>query len=209
MQLTSVQIQALDRKYKLNLINSISGVKPANVIGTISESGNENVAIFSSVVHIGSNPPQLGFIMRPQDDVPRDTFTNIKTVGFYTINHVVESMIEKAHYTSAKLPLGQSEFERMKIESEFIDGFKAPFVKDSCTKLGMKYVESLPMSNGCTFVIGEVVMLIAEDESVNDLGQLDLEHTKTAGVSGLNTYYKLSKIGSFPYVRNNEIPDFE
>ncbi len=209
MQLNSIQIQALDRKYKLNLINSISGIKPANLIGTISESGNENVAIFSSVVHIGSNPPQLGFIIRPQDDLPRDTFSNIKAIGFYTINHVVESAIEKAHYTSAKLPLGESEFERMKIESEFIDGFTAPFVKDSYTKLGMKYVESLPMSNGCTFVIGEVVLLIVEDESVNNLGQLDLEHAKTAGVSGLNTYYKLSKIGNFPYVRNNEIPDFE
>ena len=103
MQLEKDKLAELERHYKLNLINSISGIKPANLVGTVSKNGQENVAIFSSVVHIGSNPPQLGIIFRPQEEIPRDTYRNIMETGFYTVNHVTTSIIEKAHYTSAKL----------------------------------------------------------------------------------------------------------
>ena len=47
--------------YRINLINSCSGYKSANLIGTKSVDGITNVAIFSSVTHIGSNPALLGF----------------------------------------------------------------------------------------------------------------------------------------------------
>lgn len=208
MQLHKTQIQNLERKYKLNLINSISGIKPANLIGTISSDGKENVAIFSSVVHIGSNPPQLGFILRPQEEVPRDTYANIQHNVYYTINHITESFVEKAHYTSAKLPLGESEFVRMNLASEYIGDFSAPFVRESVIKLGLKHVESLPMTNGCTFVIGEVILIVAPEEAINDLGQLDLDIANGVGVSGLNTYYNLKKVATFPYVRTDEIPKF-
>ena len=58
-------IQDMDRVKRLNLINSITGISPANLIGTISNDSIENLSIFSSVIHIGSNPPLIGFILRP------------------------------------------------------------------------------------------------------------------------------------------------
>ncbi|SFB28080.1 flavin reductase family protein [Algoriphagus aquimarinus] len=209
MHLQKDEIEKLERTYKLNLINSLSGVKPANLIGTKSKDGKDNVAIFSSVVHLGSSPAQLAFIMRPQSEIPRDTYPNILETEFYTINHVSESFIEKAHYTSAKLKKGESEFDRMKLEKEFIAGFHAPFVKDSPVKIGMKHLESIPLPNGCLFVIGSVEMLVLPDEAINNLGQLDLQHSSGIGISGLNTYYGLTRLASFPYVREEEIPDFE
>lgn len=209
MQLKKEAIEQLERTYRLNLINSISGIKPANLVGTRSINGENNVAIFSSVVHLGSNPAQLGLVMRPQGDTPRDTYLNIKETGVYTINHVAKSFVKKAHYTSAQLPLGTSEFERMQLESEFIHDFYAPFVKESPVKIGMKYLESIPLPNGCSFLIGTVELLILPDHSINDIGQLDLEISNGVGISGLNTYYGLEKIDHFPYVRTDEIPDFE
>lgn len=209
MQLLKEEIERLERKFKLNLINSISGVKPANLIGTKSKDGKDNVAIFSSVVHLGSSPAQLAFIMRPQTEIPRDTYPNILETGFYTINHVSESFIKKAHYTSAKLERGESEFDRMKLEKEYIADFHAPFVKESAVKIGMKHMDSIPLPNGCLFVIGSVEMLIIPDQTINDLGQLDLECYSGVGISGLNTYYGLNKLDSFPYVSEDEIPDFE
>jgi len=209
MQLDKEGISELDRKYRLNLINSISGIKPANLIGSRSEKKEDNVAIFSSVFHLGSNPAQLGFIMRPLSEPPRDTYRNIQETGYYTINHVSESFIKKAHYTSAKLDRGESEFDLINIEKEFIKDFNAPFVKDSSVKMGMKHEESVPLSNGCTLVIGSVDVLVIPDDAINELGQLDLEKYNAVGISGLNTYYGLNKLESFPYVRNSEIPDFE
>ena len=53
------KLDSLHKIFKINLINSCSGYKPANLIATVSKKGVENVAIFSSVVHVGSNPPIL------------------------------------------------------------------------------------------------------------------------------------------------------
>lgn len=209
MLLNKEQIENFDRKYKLNLINSISGIKPANLIGTQSKEGKNNVAIFSSVVHLGSSPAQLGLIMRPQGNNPRDTYANIMDTKFYTINHVSTSFIKKAHYTSAKLERGVSEFEKMNIEKEFINNFYAPFVKESPVKIGMKHLQNIPLPNGCIFMIGEVEMISLPETSINELGQLNLESYDCAGISGLNTYYSLHKLATFPYVRVEEIPDFE
>ena len=113
MQFNKQDIDKLDRVYRLNLINSISGIKPANLIGTRSIDKIDNLAIFSSVVHLGSNPAQFGLILRPQSKNPRDTFANIHETKYYTINHVSESFIKKAHYTSAKLNRQQSEFDKV------------------------------------------------------------------------------------------------
>ncbi|MFT7052290.1 MAG: hypothetical protein ACJAZK_002917, partial [Psychroserpens sp.] len=55
--ITNKDIDNLDYIYRINLINSCSGYKSANLLGTKSNEGIENVAVFSSVTHIGSNPP--------------------------------------------------------------------------------------------------------------------------------------------------------
>jgi flavin reductase (DIM6/NTAB) family NADH-FMN oxidoreductase RutF len=209
MQLEKKEIDQLERVYRLNLINAITGVKPANLIATRSKSGNDNVAIFSSVVHLGSKPAQIGFIVRPAGQNPRNTLQNIEETGFYTMNHISQSFIKQAHYTSANLEANESEFDRMKINKEFLGDFHAPFVKDSTVKIGMKHLENILLPNRSTLVIGEVVLLQIPDHSVNELGQLDLEKNDCVGISGLGAYYKLNKIDSLPHVKPDEIPSFE
>ncbi|MDX1446709.1 flavin reductase family protein [Lishizhenia sp.] len=209
MELTQYELTQLDRKYRLNLINSISGIKPANLIATKSKDGKENVAIFSSVVHLGSNPAQLGFVLRPQGNEPRDTYANILETGVYTINHIPEVLHKNAHYTSAKLARGVSEFERMNIAPVYLKNFHAPFVKESPVKLAMKHLHSIPLPNECSFIIGEIVYIDLPEEAVNELGQIDLAYNNTVGIGGLNTYYKLEKIETYPYVRTHELPEKE
>ncbi|MFT5678880.1 MAG: flavin reductase (DIM6/NTAB) family NADH-FMN oxidoreductase RutF, partial [Patiriisocius sp.] len=119
MKLTRKDIDALDSVSRLKIINAVTGIKPANLIGTMSEDGLTNVAIFSSVVHLGSNPPLLGFVMRPQGEVPRNTYQNIIKTGVYTINHIHPEFVERAHYTSAKFDANLSEFNRCKLTKEF------------------------------------------------------------------------------------------
>lgn len=210
MHLTKKDLQETDRVKKLNIINSITGIKPANLIGTVSKDKTSNVAIFSSIVHLGSNPGLIGFIVRPTGEVPRNTYENILENGHYTINHVSESFVKNAHYTSAKFDTEVSEFDACGLTEEYLFDFKAPFVKESGIKLGMKYVESIPIErNGTILVIGEVEHVIIPDEALNELGYIDLAEAEVTGISGLNSYYKLKKIGSFPYARVSEVPDFK
>ena len=110
MHLNEEEIENLEKIYRINLINSCTGYKAANLIGTVSENNN-NLAIFSSLVHLGSNPPLLGFFLRPTEIVPRHTYLNIKENQYYTINSVEKEFADKAHHTSAKYDKSISEFE--------------------------------------------------------------------------------------------------
>ena len=47
----------LQKFYRINLINSCTGYKSANLIGSISKDGVENVAVFSSITHLGCKAP--------------------------------------------------------------------------------------------------------------------------------------------------------
>jgi flavin reductase (DIM6/NTAB) family NADH-FMN oxidoreductase RutF len=101
LHLKTDDLTAMARVYRANLINSISGYKPAMLIGTKNADGMLNLAIFSSIVHLGADPALIGFIQRPVG-VSGDTFRNIMETKQYTINHVHKEIVEKSHYTSAK-----------------------------------------------------------------------------------------------------------
>lgn len=202
MILNSSQINRLDSKERLKLINGIAGIKPANIIGTINEDGITNAAIFSSVVHIGSNPPLVGFILRPQKGVSRHSYSNIIQKGVFTINQVHASYVKNAHCTSGKFDAQTSEFDTCQLTPEYIDGFEAPFVKESLIKTGLSYKKSISIDlNDTTLVIGQIIQLIIPDELIDNNGYIDIQKAKTVGVGGLNSYYSLAKIIDLPYVR--------
>lgn len=210
MHWTKKDIINADRVERLNLINAITGIKPGNLIGTVAPNGKENLAIFSSVVHLGSNPALIGFILRPSGEVPRNTYENICSTGYYTINHLFPEIIEQAHYTSAKFPKEVSEFEVCALPSVYLSDFPAPFVRDANIKIGLHFVEEIGIPiNGTSLIVGEVEHVFIENEFVDDGGHLNLEKSAGVGISGLNTYYSLQKIGQFPYARVQETPKFQ
>jgi len=199
-------ISSADKVTRLRMINAITGIKPANLIGTQDASGRHNLAVFSSVVHLGSSPALIGFILRPYGEVPRHTWQNIQATGHYTINHIPASMTQQAHRTSAKFPEEVSEFERCGFTPELIPGIQAPFVGESTLKIGLSFESAteIPL-NGTTLVIGKIIYLSIPDEFIDQAGELDLEHAHSAGISGLNTYYSLKKIGQYPYARLSDM----
>jgi flavin reductase (DIM6/NTAB) family NADH-FMN oxidoreductase RutF len=181
-------IQSLDKIYNINLINSCSGFKSANLLGSISTDGIANVAVFSSVTHLGSNPPTLGFILRPTT-VPRDTYKNIKESGIFTINHIWEDIIEDAHHTSAKYPTDVSEFDMTNLESEFKGKFKAPFVKNSPVQMSMRFIEEIYVpSNDVMLVVAQIEELYVNDALLQEDGLINLSKGNVATINGLDTY---------------------
>lgn len=199
----------MDRIKRLNLVNSITGVKPGNLIGTESVNGKSNLAIFSSIVHLGSNPALLGFVLRPYKDVPRNTYQNILDTGKYSINHIHISFIENAHYTSAKFDAEVCEFERCGLTKQHLAEFKAPYVAESYIRVGMNYLETIHIkANDTHLVVGEIEHVHIADELLTDEGYLNLELGGSVGIGGLNNYYDLIQIGSFPYARVEGVPSF-
>lgn len=186
---SSDDFKEMHHLYRINLINSCSGYKSANLVGTKSADGISNVAIFSSITHIGSNPALLGFFLRPADNVIRNTYQNIKDTGFFTINHIHESILEEAHHTSAKYDASISEFEMTTLEEQYKDCFSAPFVKNAPVQLAMTYVEEYSIkANNTILVIGEIKDLYLNDDLLQKDGFLNLSEANIAAINGLDGY---------------------
>ncbi|WP_346883604.1 flavin reductase [uncultured Algibacter sp.] len=181
-------IKALEHIYKINLINSCSGYKSANLIGTKSNTGLENVAVFSSITHIGSSPAMFGFFMRPTT-VIRDTYNNIKSSGFYTINHIHEGILKEAHHTSAKYDSSISEFDAAGLNSDYKNDFHAPFVKDAPIQMAMQYVEEYDIkANNTILIIGKIIGLHINDNLIKEDGFVNLSEAQIATINGLDGY---------------------
>jgi flavin reductase (DIM6/NTAB) family NADH-FMN oxidoreductase RutF len=181
-------IHKLDHLFKINLINSVAGYKSANLIASKSLSKKTNVAIFSSVIHLGSSPPLVGFILRPAT-VPRNTYENIIETGYYTISHVHEKIIKDAHHTSAKYNREISEFDTTELKTEYKDNFYVPFVKGCPIQLAMKYVEEYTIkTNNTKLIVGEIQGLYIKENLLQDDGFINLTKGKVATINGLDGY---------------------
>lgn len=199
--ITAAEISTWERFYRANFINSLSGYKPVSLIGTVNVNGQSNLSVVSNVVHIGADPALIGYINRPRKAAPH-TIANIELTGVYTINHIRPDFIDKAHMTSAKYPENISEFDAAGLTPEYIEGVRAPFVKESRVKYALKLREIIPIHlNDTTLVIGEIVLVSLDDSIISSDGFLDLTKALSVCSNGIDGYYSTEKITRFAYAK--------
>jgi flavin reductase (DIM6/NTAB) family NADH-FMN oxidoreductase RutF len=201
MKINDQDIASLDKLYRTQLINSLSGPRAVHLIGTCDVSGRFNCAIFNSVHHIGANPPLLGMICRP-DSVERHTLDNIRQTGVYTINSVHTGFLQQAHQTSARYPREVSEIEAVGLESEQIDGFKAPFIKSSKLQIAMQLEDEIRIpSNGTILIIGKVLFIQMPEGSLLADGSVAQYELEPIVVVGLDSYGTAHRYIQLPYAK--------
>lgn len=197
----SEAIHAMEQRYRAAFINSLGGFKSVGLIGTKSKSHQTNLAIFNSIVHIGANPPLVGFVVRP-DSVERHTLTNILETGYYTINHINENIYKQGHQTSARYPLEVSEFTATGLTEEYKDDFFAPYVLQSNIQIGLEFKEKIDFNiNGTIFIIGEIKHIYLPDNCLMQDGFVNIELAGTIACAGLDSYHKTSKLGRLTYAK--------
>ncbi|MCG7547990.1 flavin reductase [Pseudoalteromonas sp. Of7M-16] len=191
-------------RYRAHFINSLSGYKSANLVGTRSPNGEENLSIVSSVFHLGAHPPLMGVIFRPHS-VRRDTLENILQTKIYTINHVNSLIWKEAHQTSARYDEHQSEFDATGLTPYYHQSFDAPFVAQSQLKIGLELCQHQTIElNKTVLVIGKIVHVEVDDNAVEEDGFINLEQLDTIAVSGLDCYHTASKIARLEYAKPNK-----
>ena len=162
------------------------------------------MAIFNSVVHIGSNPPMLGFILRPLT-VRRDSYNNFKAAEYFTVNQVSQDIIAAAHHTSAKYDEGISEFKKSGLTESYLDDFKAPYVVESPIKIGCRFINEYEIKeNGCLLIIGAIEHIYLPEESIAYDGWVHLDKTKAISAVGIDGYALPKIIERLAYARPDE-----
>ena len=194
-------IDQLDKSFRTHLINSLGGFKSVNLIGTVNEQGQYNLAVFNSIVHIGANPPLMGFILRPTS-VRRDTYNNILQTRCFTLNHLTESIYRQAHQTAARYEAGQSEFDACGLQPLASDLLPAPYVAQSRVRIGLAFREAIPIPlNGTHLIIGEILEIQLPAHCLSADGYLDLQAAGSLTVAGLDAYHGTRKIDRLSYAK--------
>lgn len=201
-QFTPAEWQSWERFYRANFINSLTGFKSASLIGTINAQGVPNLGMFSSMVHIGSDPALIGYINRPVAAAPH-TLANIKANGLYTVNHIHPNFLAQAHQTSAKYPDEVNEFTEVGLTEAYIDGVSVPFVQESHIKYLLSLKEIIPIQLNDTFlVIGQLEQVLIDPslQPTTD-GFLHLDQAGSICSNGLDAYYKTELIDRYAYAK--------
>ncbi|MBW4888380.1 flavin reductase [Mucilaginibacter sp. HMF5004] len=207
MIISNTDILAMDKRYRANFVNSVSGFKSLQMVGTANDAGITNLALFNSIFHVGANPPLLGMVIRP-DGAEHETLNNIKATGTYTLNNILPQWYEQAHQTSARYAAGESEFEACGFNEQYIEGFKAPFVKEATIKIGLKLSEIIEVSiNNTCIVIGEIIYLILDEQLISPDGYVSLEEAGSVTVAGLDSYHTTQSLGRLAYARPGKHPE--
>jgi flavin reductase (DIM6/NTAB) family NADH-FMN oxidoreductase RutF len=198
------QIAGLEKLERAALINSITGFKNANLIGTIDNEGKTNLAIFNSVIHLGANPALMGFIVRP-DAVERHTLKNIEETGYYTINHVNDKIYKQAHQTSARYPSEISEFDACGLMPVFKNNFPSPYVSESSITIGLSFEERVDIKlNGTILVIGKIMQLHFPEDCLCTDGFVDIEKASTIACTGLDSYHLTKRLSRLQYAKQDK-----
>lgn len=201
MRVDRAAIEAMGKRYRAAFVNSLSGFKPANLVGTTDAAGRSNLAIMSSAVHLGSHPPLLALVIRP-DEAERHTLENILDRGCYTLNHVADTFIEAAHQTAARYDRDVSEFAATGLSEHWEQGFEAPFVAEARIRMGLQLREHQKLAiNGTHLVIGEVVLVDVPDACVAEDGAIDIEAAGTVALSGLDSYHRARRTRRMAYAK--------
>ncbi len=201
---TLEDISNMPSRFKAHFINSCTGYKSCNLLATKDANENTNVAIFNSVIHIGSTPPMLGFILRPTT-VPRNTYKNLKETGFFTVNQVHKDSIKDAHHTAAKYEANISEFDKTELKEEYLDDFQSPYVQNSPIKLGCKYVNEYHIKeNDTILVIGAIQHIYLDKSIMHPDGWIQLDKAKTVAGIGLDGYALPVLLDRFQYAKPDQ-----
>ena len=197
-------IVALPQRHRARLVNSLSGFKSANLVGTADGEGRTACCIVSSVVHLGSNPALLGVVFRPPEDDSHN-YQNLSTSKAFTLSHVTSAFHETAHQTSARYPVDVSEFDAVGLtphwHGEGQTRFPAPAVAESPVRIGLTVEDYLTLPNGCRFVIGAIQWVDFQKELQTEDGFLDLALAGTIAIGGLDAYHTAERVARLSYAK--------
>ncbi len=173
----------------------IQTIIPRPIAWTITDNGDGslNLAPFSYFNGLSSNPPLVTIsIGKKPDGSKKDTWVNIEERSHFVANIAHRELAEKVTASAASLPHGESELEKLGLETAEIEGCPLPRLKQAriafvCEKHQIIEVGDTPQG----LVIGRVRYVYVDDSvaEVND-GRMSVDPAKVdpLGRIGGNDY---------------------
>ena len=192
------QLEAMERRVRSTLINSLSGVRTAYIGISADKEGRLNASTLSNVTHVGANPAQMSILFRP-DNGKRHTLSNYENGQPLTLVSMPFDEAGIVHQSSMNAPVGTFELDVLGVELVQLEGNVYPLPSRFIYAITLNFIERFNLNNGCVYTVGEVSSIcFNEGLSLDAEGQVDFLHRPTLAI-GLRQYTTIENTIKLPY----------
>jgi len=172
-------IPSIDR-YKL--LTGLVVPRPIGWIGTIDHDGIANLAPYSFFNCVSATPPTVVVGTGNRSGSPKDTLSNLRDTGVFTVSIVTEEVAGAMNETSAELPPDVDEFEVAGLEPVMGSIVAAPYVGQAKAALECEVNQIVPLGEPPTslLVVADVRMIHVADDLL-DGTRVDAQRLKAVG----------------------------
>ncbi len=162
--------------------------RPIGWIGTVSASGQPNLAPYSFFNMVSGEPPT--FVFAPGRGGRKDTLDNVRAVGEFTINIVTAEVVEAMNATAASADPGVDEFELVGLRAQPSTRIRPPMVAECKANIECVVIDIIDVGDaerGNALVIGEAVMFHVAEHLLSGT-RIDQAELKAIGRHVGNAY---------------------
>jgi len=172
-------IAPVDR-YKL--LTGLIVPRPIGWIGTVDTDGVRNLAPYSFFNAVSATPPTVVVGTGHRRGAPKDTLSNLRDTGVFTVSIVTEEVAEAMNVTSAELPPHVDEFAEAGLSPVMGSIVAAPYVGEAKAALECEVNQIVPLGEPATtwLVIADVRVIHVADDLL-DGTRVDAERLKAVG----------------------------
>ena len=173
----TAEIDVVDA-YKL--LSGLVVPRPIGWIGTRSADGINNLAPYSFFNGVAASPPTVMFAPTGQPSARKDTLTNVRNTGVFTVNIVTYDLGPAMNETSGSHPADVDEFEVAGLTVREAEAIDAPCVAEAPASFECKVIKIVDIGDapmGSSVVFGEVVAFNVADRLLDGtrIDQIELD----------------------------------
>ncbi|MFV1999282.1 MAG: flavin reductase family protein [Acidimicrobiia bacterium] len=191
-------IAPVDR-YKL--LTGLIVPRPIGWIGTIDSDGVRNLAPYSFFNCVSATPPTVVVGTGHRSGAPKDTLSNMRDTGVFTVSIVTEEVAEAMNVTSSEMPPDVDEFAEAGLRPVTGSTVAAPYVGEAKAALECEIDQIVPLGEPTTtwLVIADVRTIHVADELL-DGTRINADRLKAVGRFA-GSQYATTADGLFNLVR--------
>lgn len=173
----TAEIDAVDA-YKL--LSGLVVPRPIGWIGTRSTDGINNLAPYSFFNGVAASPPTVMFAPTGQPSARKDTLTNVRETGVFTVNIVNYDLGPAMNETSGTHAADVDEFEVAGLTVREAEAVDAPSVAEAPATFECKVIQIVDIGGapmGSSVVFGEVLAFNVADRLLDGtrIDQIELD----------------------------------
>jgi len=156
----------IDANDAYKLLSGLVVPRPIGWIGTRSTDGVNNLAPYSFFNGVAASPPTVMFAPTGQPRARKDTLSNVRETGVFTVNIVNFDLGPAMNDTAATHPADVDEFEAAGLVVREAEAIDAPCVAEAPATFECKVMQIVEIGDGpmaSSVVFGEVLAFNVAD----------------------------------------------